>query len=62
MSQSTEKRARRAWRNRMSSIAGGDWEKYMKLTDKKLVRQHIIIITLSVLCVILSGLCVWGWL
>jgi hypothetical protein len=45
----------------MSSVAGGDWEKYMMLTDKKLVRQRIIIITLSVLCVILSALAVWNY-
>ena len=72
MSQSNEKRMRRAWRNRMKSIAGGDWEKAVtdikdlkltlegyEVTDK---RQRVIIIVLSVLCVILSGLCVWGWL
>ena len=72
MSQSTEKRMRRAWRNRMSSIAGGDWEKAVTdIKDLKLTlegyettdkRQRIAIIILSVLCVILAVAALWGWL
>lgn len=71
MSQSSEKRARRAWRNRMQATAGGDWEKAVTdIKDLKLTlegyeatykKQRVIIIVLSVLCVILSGLCAWGW-
>ena len=64
MSQSAEKRARRAWRNRMQATAGSDWEKWTdtaKYQIKIVHRQKIVIIILSVLCVILSGLCAWGW-
>ena len=65
MSQSTEKRQRRAWRNRMQKIAGGDWEKWIdtaKYQIKIVHRQKIVIIILSILCAILSAASLWGWL
>ena len=72
MSQSTEKRARRAWRDRMKSIAGSDWEKAVTdIKDLKLTlegyevadkRQRVAIIILSVLCAILAAAALWGWL
>jgi len=62
MSQKQEKRARRAWRNRMQAVAGSDWDKFMKLTEKKIIHYHRVIIGLSVLSIILSVAAVWGWL
>ncbi len=62
MSQSTEKRARRAWRNRMKRVAGDDWERFMKLTEAKIIRYHRIIVGLSVMSAILAALAVWGWM
>ena len=65
MSQSTEKRMRRAWKNRMQSVAGDDWEKWTdtaKYQIKIVHRQKIAIICLSILSGILAGVAVWGWM
>lgn len=63
MSQSTEKRARRAWRNRMKATAGSDWENTVEAIKKYLtiIRwQRIAIIVLSILSAVLTGVIVWG--
>ena len=70
MSQSTEKRARRAWRNRMKATAGSDWEKAVAdIKDLELmiegyeatfIKQRRIIIALSILSAALAGVIVWG--
>ena len=65
MSQSTEKRARRAWRNRMQATAGDDWKKWTetaKYQIKIVRRQKIAIIALSILSAVLAGVAVWGWM
>lgn len=62
MSQSTEKRMRRAWRNRMKATAGADWEKFMQLTERRIIKYHRIIVGLSILSAVLATLAVWGWM
>lgn len=49
MSQSNEKRARRAWRKRMDKIARSDWALFIKTIERKLNRRKWTIIILSVL-------------
>lgn len=65
MSQSTEKRARRAWRNRMKATAGADWESTVETIKRHLGiihNQKVAIIWLSVLSAALATLAVWGWM
>jgi len=65
MSQKTEKRARRAWQNRMQKVAGDDWRKWTdtaKYQIKIVHRQKIAIISLSVLSAVLAVVAVWGWM
>ncbi len=57
MSQSNEKRARRAWRKRMDKIARSDWALFIKTIKRKLNRRKWAIIILSVLLV---GAVLWG--
>lgn len=57
MSQSNEKRARRAWRKRMDKIARNDWALYIKTIKRKLNRRKWTIIILSVLLAIAI---LWG--
>ncbi|HDY87741.1 MAG TPA: hypothetical protein ENH82_06435 [bacterium] len=60
MSQSNEKRARRAWRKRMDKIARSDWAlltRNMQTIKRKLNHRKWTIIILSVL---LAGAVLWG--
>ncbi len=60
MSQSNEKRARRAWRKRMDKIARSDWAlltRNMQAIKRKLNRRKWAII---ILLVLLAGAILWG--
>ena len=57
MSQSSEKRARRAWRKRMDKIARNDWALFINTSQQKLNRRKWAIIILSILLFIAI---LWG--